>query len=114
MPIRISGGASHLAIRRPAETGVDLGVAGGIATLHLDDQSFGALGGGAQLHTGDVTRGVPHYELTVAGDLGYREMVLDVMPSRVAAIALYRSLGFTDAPLFHDYAFGMVGLSREL
>jgi len=67
VPIRISGGVSHLGIRRPAETGVGLGVAGGIAMLHLDDRSLDAIGGGAQLDTGDVARGVPHYELTIAG-----------------------------------------------
>lgn len=67
VPIRISGGASHLGIRRPAETGVGLGVAGGIAMLRLDDRSLDAIGGAAQLDTGDVTRGVPHYELTIAG-----------------------------------------------
>lgn len=66
VPIRISGGASHLGIRRPAETGVDLGVAGGVAMLHLDNRWFDAIGGAAQLDTG-LTRGVPHYELTVAG-----------------------------------------------
>ncbi|HEX3476862.1 MAG TPA: hypothetical protein VHT91_17675 [Kofleriaceae bacterium] len=67
VPIRISGGASHLGIRRPAEAGVGLGVAGGIAMLRLDDRSLDAIGGAAQLDTGDVTRGVPHYELTIAG-----------------------------------------------
>jgi hypothetical protein len=67
VPIRISGGASQLGLRRPAETGVDLGVAGGIAMLRLDDRSLDAIGGNAQLGTGDVTRGVPHYELMIAG-----------------------------------------------
>jgi hypothetical protein len=67
VPIRISGGASHLGIRRPAETGVGVDVAGGVAMLRLDDRSLGAIGGAVQLATGDVTRGVSHYELTIAG-----------------------------------------------
>ena len=67
VPIRISGGVSHLAVRRPAETGVGRGVAGGISMLRLDDRSLDAIGGAAQLDTGDVTRGAPHYELTIAG-----------------------------------------------
>lgn len=67
VPVRISGGVNHLALRRPADTGVSLGVAGGIARLRLDDQSFDAIGGASQLHTGDVTRGAPHYELMLAG-----------------------------------------------
>jgi hypothetical protein len=66
VPIRISGGVSHFGIRRPAETGVDLGVAGGVAMLRLDDRWFDAIGGAAQIDTGS-TRGVPHYELTIAG-----------------------------------------------
>lgn len=67
VPIRISGGASHLGIRRPAQTGIGLCVAGGISMLRLDDQSLEAIGGTAQLNTGDVRRGVPHYQLTIAG-----------------------------------------------
>jgi hypothetical protein len=67
VPIRISGGASHVGVRRPAETGVGLDVAGGIAMLRLDDRSLDAIGGAAQLDTGDVAREVPHYELTIAG-----------------------------------------------
>lgn len=67
VPIRVSGGASHLGLRRPAETGVGLGIAGGITRLRLDDRSLDAIGGAAQLGTGDVTRGTPHYELTIAG-----------------------------------------------
>ena len=67
VPIRISGGASHLGIRRPAETGVGLGVTGGIAMLRLDDRLLDAIGGGAELDTGDVAREVPHYELMIAG-----------------------------------------------
>jgi ribosomal protein S18 acetylase RimI-like enzyme len=46
--------------------------------------------------------------------LGFTHMLLDVLPSRTGAIALYRSLGFTDAPPLHDYAFPMVFLGRDL
>jgi hypothetical protein len=67
VPIRIFGGVSHLALRRPAATGVRLDVAGGLSRLELDDTSLDAIGGGAQLDTGDVSRDVPHYELSIAG-----------------------------------------------
>lgn len=66
-PIRISGGASRLSIRRPAETGVALDAAGGVAMLHIDERTYGALGGGVQLDAGDTLRGVPHYALTIGG-----------------------------------------------
>jgi GNAT superfamily N-acetyltransferase len=52
--------------------------------------------------------------ITTARDLGFRRMTLDVVPQRVHAIALYRSLGFVDAPPIHDYPFAMVSLARDL
>jgi hypothetical protein len=67
VPIRISGGASRVAVRRPSETGVGLAVGGGLAMLRLDDRSFYAIGGAARLDTGNVVREVPHYALTIAG-----------------------------------------------
>jgi len=39
----------------------------------------------------------------VAKELGYRSVVLDVMPSRTDAIGLYRSVGFNPAPAFKHY-----------
>jgi ribosomal protein S18 acetylase RimI-like enzyme len=39
----------------------------------------------------------------VAKELGYRSVVLDVMPSRTAAVGLYRSIGFNPAPAFRNY-----------
>jgi carbonic anhydrase len=49
-----------------------------------------------------------------ARELGFTRMILDVVPARPGAIALYRSLGFTDAPAAHDYPFPMVFLGRDL
>lgn len=54
VPIRISGGASQLALRRPADSGVTVAVSGGISDLALDTQSFDAIGGNARLATGAV------------------------------------------------------------
>ena len=67
VPVRISGGASRLGIRRPAETGVAVDVAGGVSMLRVDERAFDAIGGAAQLDAGDTTRGVPHYALTIGG-----------------------------------------------
>jgi hypothetical protein len=67
VPIRISGGASDLGLRRPADTGVSLAVGGGIAGLRLDDQEFGAIGGGARLAAGSVRGDVPRYALEISG-----------------------------------------------
>jgi GNAT superfamily N-acetyltransferase len=46
--------------------------------------------------------------------IGFHRMVLDVAPYRDRAIALYRSLGFVDAPALHEYPFEMVSLARAL
>ena len=52
--------------------------------------------------------------MELASELGFARMILDVVPIRTKAIALYRSLGFTDAELIHTYEFPMVGLGRDL
>jgi hypothetical protein len=67
VPIRISGGASGLGLRRPAAAGVALAVEGGIAGLRLDDRRFAAIGGAAQLETRVLDEGAPRYELAIRG-----------------------------------------------
>jgi ribosomal protein S18 acetylase RimI-like enzyme len=52
--------------------------------------------------------------LDTARELGFTRMVLDVLPQRRGAIALYRSLDFVEVPPTHEYAFPMVFLGRDL
>jgi carbonic anhydrase len=52
--------------------------------------------------------------LDAARALGFRRMALDVVPQRRGAIALYRSLGFTETEPAHDYPFPMVFFARDL
>jgi carbonic anhydrase len=52
--------------------------------------------------------------LTHARALGYRRMVLDVVPYRARAIALYRAFGFGDIAPIHDYPFDILAMGREL
>ncbi len=52
--------------------------------------------------------------LQQAADLGFHGMALEVVPTRVKAVALYRELGFTDRDLFHEYEFPMIAMERDL
>jgi ribosomal protein S18 acetylase RimI-like enzyme len=61
-----------------------------------------------------VGRALAEASMALAVDLGFTRMILDVVPTRTNAIALYRSMGFGDAELMHEYAFPMVGLARDL
>lgn len=52
--------------------------------------------------------------LKTAAALGFTGMALEVVPTRVKAVALYRELGFQDRELFHEYEFPMVAMERDL
>jgi|SoiMethySBSTD1v2_1073268.scaffolds.fasta_scaffold14956_9 hypothetical protein len=67
VPIRISGGASQLYLRRPADVRVSVAVSGGIAALRLDDRTFEAIGGSARLETAGQVPESPGYEIVVSG-----------------------------------------------
>lgn len=80
VPIRISGGVSDLGLRRPAGTGVALSVNGGISGLQLDEQGFGAIGGGARLTSGHVHGDMPCYAVEISGGASG----LSVVPRRAS------------------------------
>jgi hypothetical protein len=75
VPVRISGGVSDLALRRPSDTGVALAVSGGISGLCLDDQSFDAIGGRARLATGSVHATTPSYAVEISGGASNLQVV---------------------------------------
>ena len=52
--------------------------------------------------------------MAAARELGFTRMLLDVVPERTVAIALYEQLGFSPAPAIHEYPFSMVPLARDL
>jgi putative acetyltransferase len=95
---------------------VDRALAGCVGVTPLDDgacemnrlwvrPSFRQLGLGRQLAIRSMDE---------ARRLGFTRMLLDVLPARTSAIALYRSLGFADVEPAHEYAFPMVFLGRAL
>jgi ribosomal protein S18 acetylase RimI-like enzyme len=61
-----------------------------------------------------LARALSVASMDAARDRGFTRMILDVLPARAVAIALYRSLGFTDTAPKHDYPFNMVFLARDL
>lgn len=52
--------------------------------------------------------------LDLANSLGYRSVVLDVIPERRGAISLYERFGFTPIAPYADYGRPMVFLGRPL
>jgi putative acetyltransferase len=61
-----------------------------------------------------VGRALAQASIDAARELGFTRILCDVAPSRTHAIAMYRALGFSDAPPAHDYPFEMVFLARDL
>ena len=61
-----------------------------------------------------VARCLVMSSLDEARRLGFRAMTLDALSTRTRAIALYRALGFEDAPSLHRYDFDVVSLGRCL
>lgn len=61
-----------------------------------------------------VARALITRALQRAAALGFTIMELDVLPSRVGAIRLYRALGFEQGPANQEYTFEMVGFRKAL
>ncbi|MGQ0826142.1 MAG: GNAT family N-acetyltransferase [Actinomycetota bacterium] len=61
-----------------------------------------------------IGRRLAEASLEAAVARGYTRMVLDVLPIRTRAIALYRTLGFEDVSPHHDYTFPVVAMGNEL
>lgn len=59
-------------------------------------------------------RAIAGASIDEARRLGYHEMVLDVVPYRAVAIALYRSLGFVETADLHEYPFEMSAFRLQL
>jgi DNA-binding MarR family transcriptional regulator len=68
VPVRLTGGASNVSIRRPAGTAARLRVKGGASQLLFDGQSIGAVGGYVSLHSEDYDENAPdRYEVEISG-----------------------------------------------
>jgi hypothetical protein len=68
VPIRVSGGVSHLTLQRPGQVPARVRIGGGASKLELDTQYLGAIGGPVRLETPDYGSGDGgKYDLEIGG-----------------------------------------------
>jgi hypothetical protein len=67
VPVRVSGGASHLTLRRPAGVAVRLRVGGGLSKLAFDDMQLGAVGGHSHWQSPAYANATDRYDLEITG-----------------------------------------------
>jgi DNA-binding MarR family transcriptional regulator len=67
VPVRVSGGASEVLLRRPAGTEARAEVNGGASQLIFDGQRLGAVGGRMVLASGGFTDAADRYEIRFTG-----------------------------------------------
>jgi hypothetical protein len=67
VPIRVSGGASHLTLRRPSGVAARVHIGGGASKLALDTQYLGAIGGPVRLETPDYASANARYDVEIGG-----------------------------------------------
>ena len=67
VPVRLSGGASEVNIRRPAGVEAWLSMKGGVSKLTFDEQSFDAVGGTLRLQSPRHREAPDRYEIEVSG-----------------------------------------------
>jgi ribosomal protein S18 acetylase RimI-like enzyme len=92
------------------------GVAGGVGVTPVDATNceMNRLWVRAPFRRRGLARALSEASMDAARALGFTRMVLDVVPERTGAIALYESLGFTPTEPIHEYPFPMVPLGRPL
>ena len=95
---------------------VDRAVAGCVGITPLGDGvcEMNRLWVREPFRTGGLGRRLAVASMDAARRLGFRRMLLDVIPVRTRAIALYESLGFVEVAATHEYAFPMRFFGREL
>jgi hypothetical protein len=69
VPIRISGGASEISIRRPADVAARVHLKGWASEFVFDEQRFSNLGNDVHLHTPGYKGMTPGYDIEVASSV---------------------------------------------
>jgi hypothetical protein len=65
VPIRISGGASDITVRRPAGVAARAHLKGWVSTFIFDDQTFGDVGNNVRLQSSGFEPTAPYYDIEV-------------------------------------------------
>jgi len=66
VPIRISGGASEIVVRRPAGVAARAHLKGWVSTFVFDNQTFSDMGNNVWLQSSDFEPTAPYYDIEVA------------------------------------------------
>lgn len=83
VPVRILGGASNVAIRRPKGVPAGVRVGGGATNLAFDEKHFGAVGGEVNLRNPNFDGASDRYDIAITG--GANNLIIeDARPGRPA------------------------------
>jgi hypothetical protein len=66
VPVRVSGYASQVIVRRPAGVAARVHLSGWVSTFIFDDQTFSAMGNDVRLQSRDYAAAAPYYDIEVA------------------------------------------------
>jgi len=69
VPVRISGGASEIVVRRPAGVAARVRLKGWASQLTFDDQTFGAIGSDVSLQSPGYEDAAARYDVEVSGSV---------------------------------------------
>jgi DNA-binding MarR family transcriptional regulator len=78
VPVRISGGASEIVVRRPAHVAARVSLKGWASQLTFDDQTFGALGSDVRLQSPGYEDATGRYDVEVTGSAS--DLTLTTIP----------------------------------
>ena len=66
VPIRISGGASEIIVRRPAGVAVRAHLKGWVSAFIFDDQTWSDMGNNVRLQSSNFEPAAPYYDIEVS------------------------------------------------
>lgn len=66
VPLRISGGASEIIVRRPVDAAARVRLKGWVSTFVFDDQTFSVMGSDMRMQSRDFAADAPYYDIEVA------------------------------------------------